>query len=62
MHRELRPWTRSGELAEGEGGQERIGPTVLQVADVEATSGDTRRRPEVVGATDWARLQCARAL
>ena len=46
----------------GERGGERKGPTVQRVPDAEAASGDTRGRPEVVGAGDWARLQCARAL
>ena len=36
-------------LVERGGGQGRIRPTARQVADVEETSGDTRRRPEVVG-------------
>ena len=37
----------------GERGGERRGPTVQQVADVEAASGDTRGRPKAVGAGDW---------
>ena len=56
VHRERHPWTRSGELVERGGGQGRIRPTALQVADVEATSGDTRRRPQAVGCS---RLEAA---
>ena len=40
----------------GERGGERRGPTVQQVADVEAASGDTRGRPKAVGSS---RLEAA---
>ena len=49
VHRGRGPGRARRARGERGGGPERIGPTVLQVVDVEGISGDTLPLPKVVG-------------